>query len=104
MLSMMRSAPASVSSSLVPLPQVTPQVRQGFTLAVKGENYGVYYKTNSPRGDKNTERVDRTQTTGIDEVEDQKSKSVSGEKFLKDGKLFIRCGEQVFDVTGNRVL
>ena len=76
----------------------------GFTLAVKGENYGVYYKTNSPRGDKNTERVDRTQTTGIDEVEDQNPKSVSGEKFLKDGKLFIRCGEQVFDVTGNRVL
>lgn len=30
----------------------------GFTLASKGTNYGVYYKTNSSRGDKNTERVD----------------------------------------------
>ncbi len=72
----------------------------GFTLAVKGTNYGVYYKMNSARGDKNTERIDRTQ--GIETVSGQPS-AVRGEKFIKEGKLYIRCGEQVFDVMGNRV-
>jgi len=74
----------------------------GFTLASKGVNYGVYYKVNSARGDKNTEREDRTQTEGIEDVESQEP-IVGGEKFLQDGKLFIRCGEQVFDITGARV-
>ena len=74
----------------------------GYTLAVKGNGYGVYYKLNSTRGDKTAERIDRTKTEGIEEIGIQPS-SVRGEKFLKDGKLYIRCGEQVFDVTGNRV-
>ena len=26
-----------------------------------------------------------------------------GEKFLQDGRLFIRCGEQVFDIMGHKV-
>ena len=72
----------------------------GFTLAVKGNGYGVYYKVNSARGDKNTEREDRTQ--GIEEVSHQPS-AVRGEKFIKDGQLFIRCGEQVFDAMGRRM-
>ena len=72
----------------------------GFTLAVKGDGYGVYYKMNSARGDKNTERTDRTQ--GIEETQDEGQKA-KGEKFIKDGKLYIRCGEQVYDVMGRKL-
>ena len=72
----------------------------GYTLAVKGTNYGVYYKVTSARGDKNTERTDRTQ--GIEEVTGNGLR-VTGEKFIENGQLFIRCGEQVYDIMGNRV-
>ena len=70
----------------------------GYTLAVKGTNYGVYYKATGNRGDKNTERhsVDVEQVT----VDGQQMK---GEKFIENGQLFIRCGEQVYDVMGKRV-
>ncbi len=72
----------------------------GFTLASKGTNYGVYYKTNSSRGDKNTERVDRSQTPVENVLADT---PVKGEKFIKDGKMYIRCGEQLFDIMGRKV-
>jgi alpha-amylase len=68
----------------------------GFTKAITGENYGVYYKENSPRGDKNKNR----QPQGIEEVQRDE---VPSTKFIKDGKLYIRCGEQVYDVQGNRI-
>jgi len=71
----------------------------GFTLAVKGENYGVYYKTNSQRGDKDKERKPQ----GIEEVSVKSNQTASGEKFMKDGKLYIRCGEKVYDMMGNRI-
>ena len=71
----------------------------GFTLAVKDTNYGVYYKINSPRGDKNTERKPVGQ--GIEEVTGDKVQK--GDKFLQNGQLYIRCGEQVFDVMGRLV-
>ena len=70
----------------------------GFTKAVTGENYGVYYKVNSQRGDKDKERKPQ----GIEEVSSQSS-VVSGEKFMQDGKLYIRCGEQVYDVMGRKI-
>lgn len=75
----------------------------GFTLAVKGTNYGVYYKLNSARGDKDTERVDRTQ--GIEQIDAQGelNPSLQGEKFIQNGHLYIRCGEQVFDAMGRIV-
>ena len=72
----------------------------GYTLAGKGTNYGVYYKTTSARGDKNTERTDRTQ--GIEEANGEWQKA-KGEKFIENGQLYIRCGEQVYDIMGNRV-
>ena len=72
----------------------------GFTLASKGVNYGVYYKMNSARGDKDTERIDRTQ--GIDEVQELVQRT-AGEKFIENGQLYIRCGEQVFDAMGRMV-
>ncbi len=72
----------------------------GFTLASKGTNYGVYYKTNSSRGDKNTERVDRSQTPVVNVLSDA---PVKGEKFIKDGKMYILCGEKMYDVMGREV-
>ncbi len=72
----------------------------GYTLAGRGNNYGVYYKTTSARGDKNTERTDRTQ--GIEEANGEWQKA-KGEKFIENGQLYIRCGEQVYDIMGNRV-
>ena len=72
----------------------------GYTLAGKGINYGVYYKTTSERGDKDTERTDRTED--VEEVKDHQS-TLKGEKFIKDGQLYIRCGEQVFNVMGQAV-
>ena len=70
----------------------------GYKLAVKGVNYGVYYKETSARGDKNTERTDRTE--GVESVQPEKTE---GTKYLRDGKLFIRVGETVYDVQGNRI-
>ena len=74
----------------------------GFTLAVKGNGYGVYYKVNSARGDKNQERTDRTKTEGVEDVTSSNSHS-KGVKVLRDGQLFIQVGEQVFDAFGRRV-
>ena len=72
----------------------------GYTLATKGVNYGVYYKMTSPRGDKDKERQPVPQ--GIEEINTNGEKA-KGEKFLQDGRLFIRCGEQVFDIMGHNV-
>ena len=71
----------------------------GFTKAVVGENYGVYYKMNSPRGDKDKERTPQ----GIENVQSDNVQSTKGEKFMENGQLFIRLGEQVYDVQGRRV-
>ena len=73
----------------------------GFILAGRGVNYGVYYKTTSARGDKNTERADLTQD--VEEVESGMQNVERGVKFIENGQLYIRCGEQVFDIMGNRV-
>ncbi len=72
----------------------------GYTLATKGVNYGVYYKMTSPRGDKDQERQPVPQ--GMEEVTGN-GQHVTSEKFIKDGKLYIRCGEQVFDIMGHKV-
>ena len=73
----------------------------GFTLAGKGVNYGVYYKMNTQRGDKNTEREDRTDSA-VEDV-NMDSPRATGEKFMQDGMLYIRCGEQVYDMMGKAV-
>ena len=70
----------------------------GYTLAVKGENYGVYYKTTSARGDKDKNRTPQ----GIEEVTPTNSPS-RGEKVLRDGQLLIKVGEQMYDMMGNRI-
>ena len=55
---------------------------------------------NSTRGDKNTERVDRTQDN---ETVQSGAQSRKGEKFMKNGQLFIRVGEQLYDGMGKRI-
>lgn len=74
----------------------------GFTLASKGNNYGVYYKMNTPRGDKDTERHDPTESIEVVNA-DGEHVQMGGEKFMENGKLFIRCGEYIFDTMGSRV-
>ena len=74
----------------------------GYTLAVKGVNYGVYYKMTSARGDKDTERTPIPE--GVEEVtakgEGQKAK---GEKFIQDGQLFIRCAGKTYNAMGQLI-
>lgn len=72
----------------------------GYTLAVKGTNFGVYYKLNSPRGDKDTERTPIPQ--GIEEVEEGQNAAMT-EKFIHNGLLYIRIGDKVYDVMGRNV-
>lgn len=73
----------------------------GFTLAVKGDGYGVYYTSDGKRGDKNTERTDRTQPQGLEETKGDVE--VKGVKFMQGGRLYIRCGEHVYDAMGRKV-
>ena len=73
---------------------------QGYTLAVKGTNYGVYYKTTSARGDKDKERQPIVE--GVEQPSGSSLKG-RGEKFVKDGQLLIRVGEQVFDAMGRKI-
>ncbi len=62
-------------------------VPEGFEVAIEGEGYTVYAKMGAQ---------------GIEEISHQPS-AVRGEKFIRDGKLYIRCGEQVYDALGNRI-
>lgn len=75
---------------------------QGFTKMVTGDNFGVYIKMNSPRGDKNTERKPIGEAIEIVNA-DGEHVQATGQKFMQDGKLYIRCGEYIFDVMGGRV-
>ena len=72
----------------------------GYTLAVKGTNYGVYYKMNSARGDKDKERQPIVE--GVKQPSDSSLKG-RGEKFIENGKLYIRCGEHVYDIMGKPI-
>ena len=58
----------------------------GYTQAIKESKVAMYYTGNGPQG-----------------IETVNGERVSGEKFMKDGQLYIRCGEQVFDVLGREV-
>ena len=56
---------------------------------------------NTTRGDKDKNRQPIPEPQGVEEVKD--NGQPKGEKFLQDGQLFIRCGEQVFDIMGHKV-
>ena len=66
-------------------------VPEGYELAVEGGDRGAYTL------------FIKKGAQGIDEVKGGKGK-VKGEKFMQDGKLFIRHGDNVYDILGNRIL
>jgi len=57
----------------------------GYTQAVKGTDYAMYYTGTGPQGVENVQ------------IEQK------GEKFIENGQLYIRCGEYVFDAQGRRM-
>lgn len=57
----------------------------GYDTAVKGNDYAMYYTGQAIQA--------------VEQVE----KATSSAKFIKDGKLYIRNGEAVYDMMGNRV-
>ena len=73
---------------------------QGYTLASKGVNYGVYYKTTTARGDKDKSRQPIVEA--IDNISGQKSEG-KGVKFIQNGQLFLRVGETIYDAQGRIV-
>ena len=73
----------------------------GYTLAVKGDGFGVYYKMNTARGDKNTERTPIVQ--GLKEVQGDNVPSAKVEKFLQDGQLYLKYEGKTYDVQGRLI-
>ena len=65
-------------------------IPEGYELAVDGGTNGAY-----------TVYV-KMEAQGIEGVTDNGLR-VTGEKFMQDGKLFIRHGDNVYDVTGNKI-
>jgi alpha-amylase len=57
----------------------------GYTTAIKGSDYAMYY----------TVYGEGTGTV--------QPSVINGQKFLQDGKLYIRCGEKIYDALGNRI-
>ena len=74
----------------------TGQTFQGFTLAASNnstqeghnESFEIWVLSDQPR------------PTGVEQPTSGSSLKGRGEKFLKDGKLYIRMGERVYDVMG----
>ncbi|MBO7457154.1 MAG: hypothetical protein J6T71_04970 [Paludibacteraceae bacterium] len=64
---------------------------EGYELAVDGGENGAY-----------TVYV-RMESQGVERPTSDSSLKGRGHKFLEDGKLFIRHGEHVYDVTGNKI-
>lgn len=63
----------------------------GYTQAVKGNGYAVYYTGEGPKNE--------GEEKGLFSPETERA----GVKFLQDGKLFIRYGETVYDIMGNTI-
>lgn len=73
---------------------------QGYTLAAKGNGWGVYYTMTTPRGDKCDNRIqigDKTPIEQIEEVRPQANKIISnGQLYLiQDGHWYNALGQQV---------
>jgi len=71
---------------------------EGYTLAVKGTNFGVYYRTNEARNDKITDRTPIT--TAVENVENN---TLQVEKFIHNGQLYIRLGDKIYDMMGRKI-
>ena len=59
----------------------------GYTVVVKGTDYAMYYIA---------------WTTDVETVGDDKT-MLKGQKFMQDGQLLIRVGEEIYDVQGRKV-
>ena len=66
------------------------EVPEGYELAVEGGSRGAYSVFIQMEGQ------------GVDEVKSEEGK-VKSEKFIKDGQLYIRRGEQVYTILGNKI-
>lgn len=75
----------------------------GYTLAVKGVNWGVYYKTNSARGDKDQNRTPVTPATAIEEVVEPATPATIGTKIMENGRIYIQVDGIRYDMMGQRV-
>ncbi len=71
----------------------------GYTLAVKGDGFGVYYKLNSERGNKNENRTPIGDVTSLNEAEVQ----TTFRKYVENGQLFIQTQDGTYDALGRRV-
>jgi alpha-amylase len=60
-----------------------------YQLKASGPGYAMWVNRTAPMPD----------TTAVDEVKGERTK-VKAEKFIQNGQLYIRCGEQVYDVMG----
>lgn len=75
----------------------------GFTLAAKGTNWGVYYKTNSARGDKDQNRTPITPATAIEEVIEPAAPATVGTKIMENGHIYILVDGARYNMMGQRV-
>lgn len=76
----------------------------GYTLAAKGTNWGVYYKTNSARGDKNLNRTPRQKDTDPDITPVLETRQQSrATKVLRGGKLYLQLHDRIYDINGRLV-
>lgn len=73
----------------------------GFTKAASGNGWGVYYKVNSARANKDQNREPISQPTAVEQTVQPRVKA--SEVFLEDGKLYIRVQNRVYDVNGRLV-
>ena len=60
-----------------------------YKLVAKGPGYAMW--------------VNRTTPLPTDISSQQSAVSAQPEKFIENGQLFIRCGEQVYDMFGNKI-
>lgn len=72
----------------------------GYTLAAKGTNWGVYYKMESQRGDKDKNRTPLRGTTAIQKITEVQS---AGRKVFRDGQIYLIRDGKCYNVMGQLV-
>ena len=71
----------------------------GYTLAAKGTNWGVYYQTTNPIGDKCDNRTPISHT----HIEVVKGEKTDCQKIMQDGHIYLIKNGQWFNALGQRV-
>lgn len=76
----------------------------GFTLATKGTNWAVYYKTNSARGDKDQNRTPIAQEDPQPQaVESVEMVAPAVEKVMENGRIYVVVDGVRYDIMGQRM-